>query len=82
MNGLTFYGTHHFVSRTKAIRYYAKYDGVSATGLRRADMRAKYESYIDYKLAAGEIAVGQPSLKPGQTLHIDSDGRYSIGETA
>jgi len=63
------YGTSHFVSHAAAVRYYRDYEGADAS---RAVQR---------KLAAGEIHIGKPRLKPGERLHvIDSGTRYAIEE--
>lgn len=60
-------GTSHFVSKLKAIRYYRDYEGDGAAAA------------VDRKLAAGEIHIGKPELKPGQKLNIIDNGtRYEI----
>lgn len=58
-------GTAHFVSFNTALRYYEPY------GLTAED--------VDRKLAAGEIFLGVPKLKPGETVAIIDEGaRYAI----
>lgn len=58
-------GTHHFISEMAAERYYQGY------GFTHHDVRTKIES--------GEIAIGEPTLKAGETLGIDTvEGRYWI----
>lgn len=63
-------GTSHFRSRDAAVAYYSAYgfDGHE----------------VDKKIAEGEIAIGPPALKPGETLStIDLNRRYAItSETA
>lgn len=62
---MTITGTSHFVSMTAAIRYYDQY-GCSV-------------NEVETKLADGEIHIGKPDLKPGQTLSvIPNEGRYQI----
>lgn len=61
-------GTSHFVSMASAQRYYADYHLTAAAVAR--------------KIAEGEIHIGQPETKPGQTLSlIDNGTRYAIEET-
>jgi hypothetical protein len=62
-------GTSYFVSIEAAERYYAPYgyDDVHAT--------------VQRKLAEGEIHIGEPPLKPGQsTFLVDEHTRYAIRE--
>lgn len=60
-------GTSHFVSKAKAVRYYRDYEGEGAAAA------------VDSKIAAGEIHIGKPELKPGQHLNIIDNGtRYEI----
>jgi hypothetical protein len=62
---MTITGTNHFVSMDAAIYYYSEY------GYDAADVCDKQN--------AGEIAIGKPELKPGQTLSvIDNGTRYAI----
>lgn len=64
---MTTIGTSHFVSLTKAARYYFAY-GTTLEEVRR-------------KVEAGEIHIGKPTLKPGETLQIIDNGtRYAIEE--
>lgn len=76
-------GTCYFPSYGAALRYYRPYvqfedlsnisPGTAQTvGLRRL---------IDRKLNEGEIHIGKPDLKPGQTLSIE-DNRYHITEAS
>lgn len=62
----TRYGTAHFRSLDEALRYYAAYD------FTRDD--------VTEKIRVGEISIGAPLARPGQTLSTDSDGRYWITE--
>lgn len=60
-------GTAYFVSLKAAERYYADY-GYS-------DIKAA----VRRKLAEGEIHLGKPALKPGQSLTmLDNGARYGI----
>jgi hypothetical protein len=64
-------GTAHFVSKVHAVRYYVGAGGYC--GVKDA-MDA-----VNRKLAAGEIHIGRPDLKRGETLRlIDDDTRYAI----
>lgn len=58
------YGTANFKNRTAAYNYFTDY------GFNCADVRRKID--------AGEIRVGTPPVKVGDTLTIDGDGRYWI----
>lgn len=63
----TRYGTHHFVSRAAAIRYYAR-QGIDAHD-------------VDEMLKEGAIAFGAPTPPPGNRVIIEpSEGRYFIEE--
>lgn len=69
MKNPTVWGTSHFVSRSAAMRYYKDYgyDDV--------------KSAVDSKIRDGEIHIGKPSLKAGQSLKlIDGGKRYAILE--
>jgi hypothetical protein len=64
-------GTSHFVSRAAAVAYYRDY-GYDDTG-----------AAVDRKLAEGEIHIGPPTLKPGQTLGTTDGGRrYTVTDAA
>lgn len=57
------YGTSYFVSLDFAILYYRPY-GYDRQGVKQ-------------KINAGEIHIGKPVLKPGETLSVIPDeGRY------
>lgn len=61
------YGTSYFPSIEHAQRYYKPY-GFDAAA-------------VDRKLAEGEIHIGEPPLKAGQSLYlIDNFTRYAIDE--
>ena len=63
-------GTSYFVSRAMAVRYYKPYEGGNLADATRA---------VDRKIAAGQIHIGKPELKPGETLSVIDDGtRYAI----
>ena len=64
------HGTSHFMSRDAAIRYYRPYH-YPDTALA-----------VDRKLREGEIHIGQPTAKPGESVKVDIDGRYWIDEAA
>jgi hypothetical protein len=84
---LTF-GTAHFESRRAAVRYYRPYLGESespsALYVRPRNSMSKdalAERMVNAKIAAGEIHIGPPALKPGQTLSLHrEEGRYFITE--
>lgn len=61
---MTTIGTAHFTDRRSANRYYVGY------GLTAKD--------VDEKFKNGEIFLGQPELKEGQRLSVNSEGRYII----
>lgn len=59
------YGTCNFTSRAAAHRYYAGY-GFDAND-------------VDSKITAGEIAIGEPTLKSDEKLGpIEDGGRYTV----
>ena len=43
-----------------------------------ADVRRAYPANYEQKLAEGSIAIGQPLIKPGDRLLVDTEGRYHI----
>jgi hypothetical protein len=57
-------GTSHFVSFEKAVSYYRDY------GFDAADVRRKIDT--------GEIHVGKPTVKGGEVVSINSEGRYMV----
>lgn len=66
---MTLTGTSHFVSFDAAARYYADTEGGIGAGTAAAAR----------KLDAGEIHIGPPESKPGDTLKINNEeGRYFI----
>jgi len=66
---MTTYGTSYFVSVDAAIRYYKDTEGRSAAHA------------VDRKIREGQIHIGKPTLKAGQTLLvIDGGTRYAISE--
>lgn len=67
MKTQTITGTSHFDSLTSANRYYANYGYIAMD--------------VSDKIKAGEIHIGQPKLKPGQTLSLNTkEGRYFVTE--
>jgi len=56
-------GTPYFVSEQAAVRYYLPYCP---------------KAQVLQKLAAKEIYIGKPGLKPGESLSLNSEGRYVI----
>jgi hypothetical protein len=62
----TRWGTSHFESLAAAEKYYRCY-GVTKDNVGR-------------KITEGEIHIGKPELKSGQTLRLDEDRRYWIEE--
>ena len=68
-------GTCHFSSYGAALRYYRPYCVARET--RRGDRTQVVRLVVDQKLNAGEIHIGKPALKPGESLSIE-DNRYFI----
>ncbi len=69
------YGTSYFVSRAMAVRYYRPYAA--------EDTPKSAVECVDRKLADGEIHIGKPPLKDGDTLTIIDEGtRYAITSQA
>jgi len=67
----TQYGTSHFVSFTKACDYYRDYEPDATP--------AELERHVRNKIDEGDISIGQPDIKAGETLSIIEDGtRYAI----
>lgn len=65
----TRWGTSHFVSYEKAVAYYSG-QGYSNT-----------QTAVDRKLSDGEIHIGAPEAKPGQTVTLNrEEGRYFVEE--
>jgi len=56
-------GTPYFINKKAAVKYYSPY--CSAEDVRQ-------------KLISGEIYIGQPVLKAGESLSLNSEGRYVI----
>lgn len=66
---MTTHGTANFVSKATAIRYYQPYFFENTAVA------------VEQKIAEGEIFIGQPELRPGETLSIIDDGaRYAVTE--
>lgn len=62
-------GTSYFTSRLAAIRYYRDYED---------SVQAAVDA-VTRKVAEGQIHIGKPTLKTGETLSvIDSGARYAI----
>lgn len=66
-------GTCYFPSYGAAMRYYRPYYAYIHKYTRTRALRRG----IDQKLNSGEIHIGKPDLKPGETLSIE-DNRYHI----
>lgn len=58
-------GTCHFRNRAAAVRYYGQYEDNPEAAVRR-------------KIAAGEIRIGPPPIKTGETCYTDQDERYIV----
>lgn len=62
-------GTAYFVSKSKAARYYRDYEGDDGYAA------------VNRKLDTGEIHIGKPPMKTGDTLIVlDGGTRYGIIE--
>jgi hypothetical protein len=69
----TTFGTAHFVTLRHAASYYRAYFGPYGMALQAARE----------KLAAGEIHIGPPIVRPGETLVLlDGETRYGIREAS
>jgi hypothetical protein len=63
-------GTNHFVSLVAAQRYYVSQGECS---------HIEAVAIVNRKVYEGFIGIGEPRLKPGQTLGVDTvEGRYFI----
>jgi hypothetical protein len=63
------FGTCHFTTKAAAIRYYSNYNGYNRGN----------RIEVERKIAEGEIYIGPPTLKPGETLSvIPGEDRYAI----
>lgn len=72
------FGTCHFVTLRAARVYYAPYLGLDWY---RSDSskREKIAAYVAGKTNSGEIKIGPPPLRPGDSLSIiEGEGRYLI----
>lgn len=66
-------GTSHFVDLIAARRYYADQEPVGRGS------REHVAKLVAEKLNAGEIHLGKPATKPGETISIiPGEGRYAI----
>jgi hypothetical protein len=58
-------GTHHFISRKAAEKYY--------------EFTGDPKAYVAEAIASGRIEIGEPKVdRLRQTLEVDADGRYQI----
>lgn len=63
-------GTNNFVSLPKACDYYRDQHDLTPAALERL---------VKQKIEDGEIEIGQPTLKDGETLRVIDNGcRYAI----
>jgi len=60
------YGTSYFRSTAAAVRYYAGYNETAAD--------------VADKIALGEIHIGTPPLRPGETFVWNAEGRAIVTE--
>jgi hypothetical protein len=60
-------GTAYFPTRADAVAYYVPYEG----------SRAAAVLAVRRKLSEGQIHIGQPKLKPGETAYV-SDHRWHV----
>lgn len=64
-------GTSHFVNIKAAELYYSDYIPNFS--------KAVVAAHVANKIKSGDIHIGPPELKPGETLHVIRDeGRYLI----
>ena len=67
------YGTSHFIDKMSAVLYYKQYD--PALTMKEA------RQWVQHKLIDGEIHLGKPILKEGETCFLDKhSGRYWIND--
>lgn len=69
-------GTCYFPSYGAAMRYY-RYE---VLGEHPASRTQACRAVVDRKLNEGQIHIGKPALKPGETLSIE-DNRYHINDS-
>ena len=62
-------GTNHFTSHYAAVNYYRGYG-----------YGAQTNQAVSNKIREGEIVIGKPPLKEGETLSIIDNCRYQIHE--
>ncbi len=83
---MTITGTSHFISFSAALAYYRPYLGqpaflggdITPRGI-RAKKDDTNERIVKAKIASGEIHLGKPTLKPGESLSVNhKEGRYFI----
>lgn len=65
-------GTHHFLNKTAAIKYYRPY----------CEDLADTAQTVNQKLKEGSIAIGAPKIKEGEQLKVNEEGRYFIVDNA
>lgn len=70
-------GTCYFPSYGAALRYYRPYEAPFSPDSSRESRTAQVRAAVDRKLNEGEIHIGKPTLKPGETLTIE-DNRYHL----
>lgn len=68
-------GTCYFPTYGAALRYYRPYAGHYSDGSKTQTEAVR--ALVDQRLNEGEIHIGKPDLKPGETLSIE-DNRYHI----
>lgn len=71
-------GTCYFPSYGAALRYYRPYAEFESCDSDQS-IQQQVRALVDRKLNSGEIHIGRPDLKPGETLSIE-DNRYHITE--
>lgn len=69
-------GTCYFPSYGAAMRYYRPYTEFEGDDTGQS-IQQQVRALIDRKLNAGEIHIGKPPLRDGETLSIE-DNRYHI----
>ena len=57
-------GTSHFISKEKAIKYFAEYHYNNTV------------QAVNDKLERGEIHIGTPKIKENESLELNNEGRY------
>ena len=73
------YGTAYFVSKSHALLYYKEYIGAFDN---KKEQRIALRSFVNEKIADGEIFIGPPPESYGEITGVNSEGRYMVRSLA